>query len=367
MNAPPAIPREKLYWTSQFSGWLIYVLLMWILNRLDGQGMNWYFFLNLLTTFLLGIVISHGYRLLIINFNWLRYKIIQLIPRVIITSVLCGAVLFISHSFISEVLIAGDWPTYKGLEILQTTINLAVIFMLWSLLYFLFHFIQNYRKEEIKNLKWQALSTEVELNKLKSQLNPHFIFNSMNSIRALVEEDPSKSKDSITQLSNILRSSLLMNRQKVISLAEEMQLVKDYLALEQTRYEERLDVILEIPEDILDHKIPPMLLQTLVENGIKHGISKLESGGKIEVKAQRNEDFLYLKIENSGSYNADQKSTTGFGLLNSLQRINLLYGEEGSLMIKNTERGTVIAELMIPKDIKSFKIEKTDKNESNYH
>lgn len=365
MNAPRLIPHEKLYWISQLTGWSIYVLLMWILNRLDGQSMNWYFFLNLLTTFLLGIIISHGYRMLIIQLNWLKFKIVQLIPRVLLTSILCGGVLFFLHSFISEVLIAGEWPNYAGLEILQTTINLAVIFMLWSLLYFLFHFIQNYRKEEIKNLRWQALSTEVELNKLKSQLNPHFIFNSMNSIRALIEEDPSKSKDSITQLSNILRSSLLMNRQKVISLSEELQLVKDYLSLEQTRFEERLNYSLDIPETVLDHKIPPMLLQTLVENGIKHGISRLETGGEIIVKATQKGDQLMIQIENSGAYDASRKSQTGFGLINSQQRISLLYGDEGKLTIRNTEKGTVLAELILPNDIKAFKIEKSNDHESN--
>jgi len=357
MKTSKAVPREQLYWVSQFSGWLIYTLLMWALNRLDGMVMSWYFMSNLVATFILGVLISHIYRGIIIRLDWLRYKIIQLIPRVILASILLGVTLLFFHTIVSEVIIANEIPTFEGLTILQTTINLSVVFMMWSLFYFLFHFIQNYRREEIKNLRWQAVSNEVELNKLKSQLNPHFIFNSMNSIRALVDENPQRSKDSITQLSNILRSSLLMNRQKVISLAEEIQLVNDYLALEQTRFEERLEVQIDIPKHTLDHKLPPMLLQTLVENGIKHGISKLENGGKIEIQAEKQDNELHLCIENSGQFSTNGQRETGFGLVNSRQRIQLLYGEKGKLWISNTAKGTVRAEVVIPENILELNIE----------
>ena len=346
--------KERLYWVCQLLGWFTYILLMWILNRLDGLEMSFYFFINLFTTFTLGILVSHTYRELIIQLDWLKLKIVDLIPRVILTSILCGVAYYFLHTLISEVIIAGQKVELSPIDILQSTLNLSLNFVLWSLLYFLFHFIQNYRKEEIKNLRWQALSTEVELNKLKSQLNPHFVFNSMNSIRALVDENPEKSKDSITQLSNILRSSLLMGRQKVIPLKEELQLVYDYLALEQTRFEERLETAFFIDENVKDHKIPPMLLQTLVENGIKHGISKLEEGGKIIIKAEKEGKSLKMSIENSGYFRDEKERDPGFGLLNSRQRLILLYGERGSLNISNTENKTVLAEVIIPSRIKEF-------------
>jgi LytS/YehU family sensor histidine kinase len=328
---------------------------MWVLNRLEGKTMSLYFFFNLLTTFILGILISHGYREVIIKLKWLELKIVALIPRVIISSVVCGAIFFFAHTLISEILIARESLSLEPLVVLQTTVNLSVNFVGWSLLYFLFHFIQNYRKEEIKNLKWQALSNEVELNKLKSQLNPHFIFNSMNSIRALVDENPEKSKDSITQLSNILRSSLLMGRKKLIPLSEELQLVSDYLSLEKTRFEERLQIQFNIEEDTRDHLLPPMLLQTLVENGIKHGISKLPEGGVLRVSAHKELDTLFLRIENSGFYDVNKEKETGFGLLNSRQRLNLLYGSAAYLKISN-EEGMVVAEAVIPNEIKKLKI-----------
>ncbi len=356
--------KRKLYWISLVSGWLAYIFLMYLLNRLGGKTINIYFLLNLLTTFTLGIVISNLYRYLILKLDWLKLRIVQLIPRVLSASLLWGIIYFFSHTLISEVIIGEEPFQIDGLAILQTTLNLAVIFMVWSLLYFLFHFIQNYRKEEIKNLKWEAARNEMELNKLKSQLNPHFIFNSMNSIRALVNENPEKSKESITQLSNILRNSLLMGRKKLITFKEELQLVKDYLNLEKTRYEERLNCVSEVDTDTLDHWVPPMIVQTLVENGIKHGISKIPKGGNILVEAKLNQGDLIIKIINDGELINEPGKEIGFGLINTEQRLKLIYGNKAKFEIKNVAGNKVQAELLIPKESITYK---TDNNESTYN
>lgn len=351
--------KYKLYWISLVSGWLSYIILMYVLNSLDGKILDVYFLLNLLTTFTLGIVISHGYRYLILRRNWLRLRIIELIPRVLGASILCGSIYYLLHSFVSETINGSFNFTFEWLEVLQTTLNLAVIFIVWSLLYFLFHFIQNYRKEEIKNLKWQAAKNEMELNKLKSQLNPHFIFNSMNTIRALIDEDPIKSKQSVTRLSNILRSTLLMGRKRVITFEEELQLVYDYLNLEKTRFEERLECEFDIADNTKDHRIPPMLLQTLVENGIKHGVSKLQDGGKIAVKASKENGLLNLSIFNSGSLENTSTTETGFGLVNTRQRLHLLYGDDAQFEILNSVDG-VLARLTIPEETIDFKFEEDE-------
>src|SRR5690606_14938941 len=99
-------------------------------------------------------------------------------------------------------------------------------------------------KEEIKNLKWQAVKNEIELNRLISQLNPHFVFNSMNSIRALIDEDPKLAKQAVTELSNVLRNSLLMGKKTMVAFSEELKMVKDYLSLEKIRFEEKLQIII---------------------------------------------------------------------------------------------------------------------------
>ena len=130
---------------------------------------------------------------------------------------------------------------------------------------------------------------EIELNNLKSQLNPHFIFNALNSIRALVDENPSKSKQAINQLSNILRNSLASDKKGLTKFEDEIKIVKDYLGLESIRFEERLKTEFEIHPESQKFLVPPLMIQTLVENGIKHGISKLTPGGVIQLKTYRGE------------------------------------------------------------------------------
>tara|TARA_R110002049_G_scaffold120471_9_gene274909 strand:+ start:133 stop:1137 length:1005 start_codon:yes stop_codon:yes gene_type:complete len=323
---------------------------MGLLNQLNGAELNRPLFFNLLVTFFLGISISHSYRELIIKKDWLRFSLLRLIPLVLIASILLGTLFFIIHTLISDVLIAGMDYQFDWIDVIRNIINQTVIFVLWSSLYFLFHFVQNYRKEEIKNLKWQAAKNEIELNKIKSQLNPHFIFNSMNSIRALVEDDPKLAKDAITRLSNILRGSLMLGKKEVITLSEEMQLVQDYLLLEKTRFEERLAINYSIDESTYDWLVPPLMIQTLAENGIKHGISKLREGGHIYISASVLDELLCIKIINSGTYDQLQKVETGFGLANTKQRLNLLYGSKAVFEINNINN-EVEVKVLIPAEI----------------
>ncbi len=334
---------------------------MGLLNQLNGAELDQLLLFNLLVTFVLGISISHAYRELIIKKDWLRLPLVRLIPLVLITSVCLGTLFFIIHTLISDVLIAQLVYVFDWIDVIRNIINQTVIFMLWSSLYFLFHFVQNYRKEEIKNLKWQAAKNEIELNKIKSQLNPHFIFNSMNSIRALIGEDQNLAKDAITRLSNILRGSLMLGRKEVISLSEEMQLVQDYLLLEKTRFEERLSVNYSIDENAYDWQVPPLMIQTLAENGIKHGISKLTEGGRIFIRAKVEAGYLHIQLLNSGKYDQEHTPETGFGLANTRQRLQLLYGNEATFDIQN-ENNEVSVNLRIPADVIQFKNDESTDN-----
>lgn len=149
---------------------------------------------------------------------------------------------------------------------------------LWFLIYIVYHYLEN-RKDQLDRLKLESTVKELELKTIKSHINPHFIFNSLNSIRALVDENPERARTAITELSNILRSSMQAEKSETVSLQRELDIVTDYLALEHMRFEERLKVELDIDQDTLTQQVPPMMLQTLVENSIKHGISKLVNGG----------------------------------------------------------------------------------------
>ena len=175
----------------------------------------------------------------------------------------------------------------------------------------------------------------------------------MNTIRALVDDNPKKSKENITKLSKILRSTLLSGKKKVIPLEEELNLVKDYLDLEHSRFEERLAVKYHVDANTLKLGIPPMMLQTLIENSIKHGISKLPEGGVVELTTKADGQNLHIEILNSGSYqpsNGNKSNSTRFGLSGTTKRLELLYGTNGVFEIYNKDN-KVVTKLIIPQTI----------------
>jgi LytS/YehU family sensor histidine kinase len=147
-------------------------------------------------------------------------------------------------------------------------------------------------------------------------------------------------------LSGILRATLLLDKGKEISLKDELNLVKDYLKLEHIRFEDRLTYEFKISDEVLNYKIPPFIIQTQVENAIKHGISKLPGDGFILIEAFERNKILIIKVINSGKLNLE-KSLTGLGFKNSEQRLLLLYGNDGKINIKEIEN-RVIVDINIP-------------------
>jgi LytS/YehU family sensor histidine kinase len=278
--------------------------------------------------------------------NWLELSLIQLLPRVLLFSLVLGISNYLVHIIGSTLLETINLESDLGLTaMLGNLIYSLVFYIIWAAIYFIFHYFERYNA----SLKYDAIIYEIELNKLKSQLNPHFIFNALNSIRALVDEDPLKSKRAITQLSNILRNSLIMNKRKLIDFSDEIKTVKDYLDLEAIRLEERLNVNIDISPDADSYQIPPLMIQTLVENGIKHGVATLTKGGNISLKAWQEEDQLRIQIRNSGQYtNGSGKNNSGYGIENTEQRLNLIFGKSATFKIENENNKTVLTEINIP-------------------
>ncbi|MEO6706166.1 MAG: histidine kinase, partial [Ginsengibacter sp.] len=189
---------------------------------------------------------------------------------------------------------------------------------------------------------------DLELKTIKSHINPHFIFNSLNSIRALVEENPKRARTAITELSNILRSSLQVEKLETVPLHKELDIVEDYLALEQMRFEERLKVQMEIDEDTLEQPVPPMMLQTLVENAIKHGISKRINGGTVKIIARFTNKNFELIVQNTGSL--DQKNNEGFGFKSTRDRLKFLCNGNAYFQVEEIEGTKVQSKIVMPVD-----------------
>lgn len=337
--------KQNIYWTCQIGGWTFFAALNLFFFKLS-YATNVKDILNYLIWLPVGITITHIFRYLIQKFNVLRYTIFTQIPIVIISGFINAFLFFALTIGIAKAL---GIITYKidVVAAISNILSLTVIFVFWSLIYFGFHFFDNYKKTEIQNLKLEANTKEVELNKLKSQLNPHFMFNSMNSIRALIDEDPKKAKVAITQLSNILRNTLMMHKNRYITLEEELVLVKDYLELEHVRFEERLNFKFDIDPKTLPLNVPPMMIQTLVENGIKHGISRDPEGGHISVNTQKTENIFSIEIINTGQLLVNNKSDSGFGVENTTNRLDLLFGKNASFLLKNLDDKNVISKIII--------------------
>lgn len=293
----------------------------------------------------IGIGISHVYRLFVIKQKIINFKIPLQLFLIVLFSIIKATAFFFMTFGLSKMfgLIKTD---LNYVYITSSIINFTVVFCLWNVIYFGFQYFQNYKRNEINSLRYLAASRESELNNLKAQLNPHFMFNSMNSIRALIDENPSKAKLAITQLSNILRNTLMMDKGKKIVLKDEINLVKDYLNLEHIRYEERLSYKINVSEDVQNCRIPPFIIQSQVENAIKHGISILPGNGNIIIEAFKLANILKIKVSNTGKLN-NETPLTGIGFKNSIQRLELLYGNHGKIFI-NEVNDLVVVEINIP-------------------
>lgn len=292
-------------------------------------------------------VLTHLYRMLIKKWGWLQIGFVLVVPRFLASTVVLGAVIYIIRIFGSKFLGIYDVSLIStGSAIGLISANFLIIFS-WSLLYFSYHYFDRYNL----SLKYEASMNEMELNQLKSQLNPHFIFNALNSIRALIDENPAKSKDAITHLSSILRSSLVLDKSRLTNFEDELKTVKDYLSLEKIRFEERLNMEFDIHPESWKFMVPPLMIQTLVENGIKHGVSKLKEGGTIKLKTFVEESQLMIQIRNSGHYTKQTNRKSGFGIRNTKQRLKLIYGDVATFTIFNESDNVVLTTIKVPQSI----------------
>ncbi len=342
------VNKGRLYWSLQAGGWSIYAIVQIVAVLAQDEGS----ISNQRIAFLLYeasfcLIVSHIYRNFMNRWKWLSLGMSRLIPRVIFSVFVIGAIMYFLRIPVSVSLgLFNKNVVLDPFVFLGQSFFYAIIFYLWSVLYFIYNYFERYNK----SLKLEASIKEIELNNLKSQLNPHFIFNALNSIRALVDENPSKSKMAINQLSSILRNSLVTEKRGLTKFEDELKIVKDYLGLESIRFEERLRTELDIDSGSADFMVPPLMIQTLVENGIKHGVSKLKEGGIIQIKTRVEKDRLKIHIRNSGHFqlNGARKTSGGLGLENTRQRLKLIYGDEASFRILTESDTFVLTEIIIP-------------------
>jgi LytS/YehU family sensor histidine kinase len=235
---------------------------------------------------------------------------------------------------------------HEALNMMNSAWILSIFLMaVWTALYVL---ITGPRRQREIQVRLQLSLREAELRALEAQINPHFLFNSLNSIRALVAEDPAKAQDMLTRLANILRYNLRRDVEHTVPLATEVEIVNDYLALESARFEDRLRVQMSIDPGAAEVQVPPMLLQSLVENALKHGIAPLTSGGDLTIRARILGDVMLMEVENPGQVAEAASEGTQLGIANIRERLRILYSGRAKFELKNRD-GRVAATALIPK------------------
>ena len=295
------------------------------------------------------LIVSHLLYLSIRRGRWLQIPMRKAWPRLAIAIVL-AAVLLTGTSILANIFFIHVTAPHELLRprlILVVWANHLVILVVWTVLYFGATEFRRRQLAEVNALRLELVAQEAQLRGLRAQLNPHFLFNCLNSLRELIVENPQNAQRMVTQLSRLLRYSLQSDQVELVALTDEVQAVKDYLDLEAVRFEDRLHVRWNVAPEIAAATVPPMLLQTLVENALKHGIARLPDGGEIAITIQRQDSSIHLEVINSGTL-AESPSLEGIGLRNARTRLQLLYGDKGKIVLESIPENRVRAAVTLP-------------------
>jgi two-component system sensor histidine kinase AlgZ len=256
----------------------------------------------------------------------------------------------------SPVRLQWELPVAIALEV----VNWSVVFLIWQILYFAAIALREYRSAQLIQSETARALHLAELRLLKSQLNPHFLFNALNTVRSLIADNPARAQNAVTHLANTLRYTLSSRQDELVTLSQELDIVADYLQLESMRFEDRLRIEIDVQQDAAAVRIPMMLLQTLVENAIKHGIADLPAGGLLRISANLQDQLFTLEVENPrrpvlnslaplpAETMVHSMAHESVGLRNARDRLRLLFAGRASLDLDLSNATVAVARLQIP-------------------
>jgi two-component system LytT family sensor kinase len=353
--------REALhpyYWRFQLIGWGLFCLLNQVWGYLLLEGVLGYFLLDFLLSWFSLSMGSHLIFTWADHNGWLAMRPGMLWARVLGACLVMGHlcvlpnILFYQSSIVpipDQMRQVLSILEYQQISVTYLVVSGGVMAGIKQTLWFLIVWVI-YQQKQAARMKGKQRVLELELqnaqlDQLRQQLNPHFLFNCLNSIRAMIHIDKDASSRMVDELTHILRYTLQKSDERV-ALSEELKVVESYLSLEKARLGERLEIGRNIQPGAMQFQMPPFLLQTLVENAVKHGISPRLRGGKVELDIAPEGLGLRLVIRNDGQLNSEAAGL-GIGLTNSRQRLRLLYGRDDLLSIRQ-EGDKVISSLLIP-------------------
>ena len=322
---------KRAYVACQLGGWGSYLLLNVAL--LGAQATSPLLVaISFFSYSALGLVASHLLRWFAQRAHWQARPLGALAARIFLAALVLAVVTqALQFLFVVFVLRAFTWAEATALSFVFYVVQSSILLMLWQLIYFGVHALARSRRAELDALTSLAAMQSAELRALRTQLNPHFLFNALNTVRALISEDPARAQEAVTRLSALLRYALAAGETQIVSLEKELEVVQDYLALEVLRFEERLQVQLDVPASCLSAQVPVLLLQTLVENAVKHGIARCPAGGAVIVTARKQNGVLSIEVTNPSPQTPVSAESTGLGLVNTRERLRLLFGEHAQV------------------------------------
>jgi two-component system LytT family sensor kinase len=285
--------------------------------------------------------------------NWVRNALLH-IPISIVLSVVLTA---LGHVLIW---LRWYWPqgkplTFEGLArfVINNFTEAIGIYMLIALTGYAFSYYRRFREGQVKTLQLEAQLSQAQLHALKMQLHPHFLFNTLHSISALLNKDADAARKMITRLGDFLRLTLENSGAQEVTLRQEMEFLSCYLEIERIRFQDRLVTHLDVAQQTLDAKVPNLILQPIVENAIRHGIAPRSTQGLIEIEAKQRNGRLRIQVRDNGpGLSAHRTSENvfkkGLGLANTETRLEQLYGSAQSFQLSNNPEGGLVVTLEIP-------------------
>ena len=332
---------DRNFWIAQTIGWSLMTGTNLLVQYLAGYPKEVLFY-NSLIPMVVGFVMTSLYRYYIKRSDWRKWDLNKTV-----TVLLLSTIILASTFMISVFLLVRFVYGLHALSLAAFLSNMFVfmlIFLTWNLIYFSVHYFNSWTESEIE--KWQLASEikDAQLGSLRSQIKPHFVFNTINNIRSLILEDKEKARDMLVNFSDLFRYALKNTDHSRVELSQELEIVTKYLELISIQYEDKLLYSFQVDENVKDLRVPTMMLQLLVENAVKHGISQSVSGGSILIVISKEKEVLHLKVVNTGDLTTSSSldDQLGVGLENIRKRLELIYDGQATLEIKELKNDVVV-------------------------
>jgi len=302
--------RDTGFWWRNSAVWVAYLGVSLLLGFTYGGHWSGIVLISVMVSLCLwvGSAFIRGWAL---RHDWLQRDLLGLTWRLLLAVVIVAAATQLLTATALLPALAWDWvqlpgqrANYRPAAVFGYWFNTAIVLGVWCALWTGRRALQRARHSEMAQLRAEAQRATLEHQALRARLNPHFVFNALNNLRALINEDPARARDMVTHLSSTLRHALVHTDGGWVTLAEEWRVVQDYLAVEAIHYEDRLRVHTDIDPAALSARLPPMALQLLVENAIKHGIAVHPGGGELHLCAYLEGGRLRVEVDNPAAHDA---------------------------------------------------------------